>query len=725
MAMVKPIGKQSAGTGGLSNSLGAARGLLRGQLWIRPIIAALILGVLGWYMNGVIEGALHKQLGNQLQTILDADVESLRIWIREQEIDAELMVAAAPLLPAVAELTEIQHGPQGGLLQSKRQAELRAYLQPRLKHYGYSGYFLVSPALRVIAANDDAAIGKQLDGARADFYRNVLGGRSAVTRPYRSPLLLPDERGELKTGLPTIFTAAPVRDSEGRPVAALGLRIPEHEFSKILQIARAGETGDTFAFDKNGLFLSHSRFDDALRRVGLLADLPDVRSMLTLEVRDPQVNMMAGERPTVTRAEQPLTRMAAAAVTGTSGVDVAGYRDYRGVPVIGAWTWLPEFDFGVATEIDVAEAYRPLFILRTTFWVLFGLLILGAVAIFAFTIVLARQRHRMEKAERKISQLGQYTLEEKIGAGGMGSVYRASHAFLRRPTAIKMLNADMANEGILKRFEREVQLTSQLNHPNTIAVYDYGRTPDGVFYYAMEYLDGISLEDLVTLEGPLPERRVINILQQVCGSLAEAHAIGLIHRDIKPANVIVTRRAGIADFVKVLDFGLVKVIDAGEEAKLTQANVTVGTPYYISPEAVERPETITAAADIYAIGAVGYFLLTGSPVFAGSTVMEICMKHVRAVPEAPSKRRGHPLSAGIEGVILRCLAKAPRDRPPSAQALMEELAQCEAAPGWTHADAEAWWSDFKRPGGTQPVKLDTDMLLTTPDLSRHPPSAGD
>jgi serine/threonine protein kinase len=233
-------------------------------------------------------------------------------------------------------------------------------------------------------------------------------------------------------------------------------------------------------------------------------------------------------------------------------------------------------------------------------------------------------------------------------------------------------------------------------------VYDYGRTPEGVFYYAMEYLEGIDLEELVKQVGPLPEGRVLNILRQVCGSLAEAHEVGLIHRDVKPANIILTTRAGIPDFVKVLDFGLVKAADADELGKLTQANVTVGTPYYMSPEAVDRPDTITALSDIYAIGGVGYYLLTGTPVFSGRTVMEICMKHVRAIPEPPSKRLGRAVTPGVEALILRCLAKAPGDRPPSARALMEELTRCEPSQPWTQADAEAWWATFRKPAGSGP-----------------------
>jgi serine/threonine protein kinase len=225
----------------------------------------------------------------------------------------------------------------------------------------------------------------------------------------------------------------------------------------------------------------------------------------------------------------------------------------------------------------------------------------------------------------------------------------------------------------------------------------------------MEYLEGINLEDLVKKCGPLPEGRVMDILQQVCGSLAEAHDIGLIHRDIKPANIVLISRAGLADFVKVLDFGLVKAVNADEAAKLTQANVTVGTPHYLSPEAVERPDSITVLSDIYAIGAVGYFLLTGTPVFAGKTVMEICMKHTRTMPEPPSVRLGRPVSPGLESLLLRCLAKNPKDRPPSARALAELLDRLEPDKSWTRIDAEAWWAAFTRPEGAGAERASTTV----------------
>src|SRR6266853_3170950 len=211
--------------------------------------------------------------------------------------------------------------------------------------------------------------------------------------------------------------------------------------------------------------------------------------------------------------------MAKSATTGGAGVDVDGYRDYRGVPVVGAWTWLEVYGMGIATESDVEEAYRPLYVLRFAVWGLLGLLAVSAAVIYVFLVVVQRLERSARKAALKAKKLGQYALGEKIGGGANGMVYHAQHAMLRRPVAVKLLNLDKTHDTAIARFEREVQLTSHLNHPNTITIYDYGRTPEGIFYYAMEYLEGISLEDLVSRHGPLPEARAVHLLRQVCGSL--------------------------------------------------------------------------------------------------------------------------------------------------------------------------------------------------------------
>jgi eukaryotic-like serine/threonine-protein kinase len=303
----------------------------------------------------------------------------------------------------------------------------------------------------------------------------------------------------------------------------------------------------------------------------------------------------------------------------------------------------------------------------------------------------------------RVKRLGQYTLETMIGAGGMGMVYRASHAMLRRPTAIKLLPPDRAGEASLARFEREVQLTAQLSHPNTVAIYDYGRTPDGVFYYAMEYLDGINLEDLVREHGPQPPGRVAAILDQVCGALAEAHGRGLVHRDIKPANIILTERGGEPDVAKVVDFGLVKPFAAGDPGiTLATSTILTGTPLYLSPEAMTTPEAADPRSDLYALGAVGYFLLTGHPVFEGETVFAVLRHHLNTEPTPPSQRTSQTIPPDFEALVLQCLNKRVEDRPASAGALRAALRRCTGLARWTSEDAAAWWRTFRATERRQP-----------------------
>jgi len=320
-------------------------------------------------------------------------------------------------------------------------------------------------------------------------------------------------------------------------------------------------------------------------------------------------------------------------------------------------------------------------------------------------------RRELQQARR----LGQYTLEAKLGEGGMGIVYRASHAMMRRPTAIKLLSSTAASSEQVARFEREVQETARLTHPNTITIFDYGRTPEGVFYYVMELLDGATAEAVVKSTGPMSPTRVVHVLRGVCGSLEEAHGIGLIHRDIKPANIFLCSQGGRPDVPKVLDFGLVKEVGGEADAGLTVVGTVAGTPLYMAPEMITRPGAVDARADLYAVGAVGYFLLTGKHVFEGATAMEICGHHLHSKPQPPSERLGSSLPPDLEALILDCLRKEPNLRPQSAAALAERLEACDGVRPWTVQNAREWWDEYGHLFAGQP----TDGTVPSRTIAVH------
>jgi len=317
----------------------------------------------------------------------------------------------------------------------------------------------------------------------------------------------------------------------------------------------------------------------------------------------------------------------------------------------------------------------------------FWMAIASTIAMFG-SYKLAELRQQVDEARR----LGQYRLIRKIGEGGMGEVFLAEHLMLKQPCAIKLIRPELAaNRTAMHRFEREVRAISRLKHWNTVQIYDYGYADDGTFYFAMEYLPGFTLDQLVAQSGPLPPARVIHFLRQICAALREAHAMQLVHRDIKPANVIACVRGGEFDVAKLLDFGMVRQVGRDALADtVTSDGAVVGTPAYMSPEQIHGDQDLDARSDIYSVGAVGYYLLTGAPPFERDTAVKVHVAHVSEAP-APVRERRPDVSADVEAVIMRCLAKAPGDRYASAAQLDEALGRCEAAGRWTAADAEAWW----------------------------------
>jgi serine/threonine protein kinase len=323
-------------------------------------------------------------------------------------------------------------------------------------------------------------------------------------------------------------------------------------------------------------------------------------------------------------------------------------------------------------------------------------------------------------------RLGSYELVEKLGEGGMGEVWRARHGSLARPAAVKVIRPEILGARsagdtakILARFEREAQSTASLRSPNTVALYDFGRTSDGTIYYVMELLGGVDLDTLVQRYGPQPAERVVHLLTQVCHSLREAHGMGLIHRDIKPENLQVTLQSGDFDVVKVLDFGLVKRIDDNKDEKVTGELAMLGTPAYVAPEQAVGKGGVDERTDLYALGCVAYYLLTGRFVFSGQTPMEVVLGHVHKEPEPPSQRTHLDVPPELERLIMDLLAKDPSARPASATEVARRLAEVPLATPWSASRAETWWRE-NMPEAIDRCRATAQVIGTTPATEASP-----
>ena len=330
-------------------------------------------------------------------------------------------------------------------------------------------------------------------------------------------------------------------------------------------------------------------------------------------------------------------------------------------------------------------------------------LIAACISIFA-----AHTIHGARTSAFQARRLAQYRLIDLIGEGGMGRVYKAEHLLLKRSCAIKLIQPDKnADARALRRFEREVRATAQLTHPHTVQVYDYGQTNEGIFFFAMELLPGMNLGELIKKTGPLPPDRSVHFLIQVSDALREAHEVGLIHRDIKPGNIFISERGGIRDYTKLLDFGVVREVKVDPSLSQT-AMMIAGTPSFMAPEQATHPEQTDARSDIYSLGMVGYYMLTGELPFKGKNPIQIMMAQVNQTPTPPSAiQTGIP--ADVEAIILKCLEKNPENRIPSAAQLRDDLLACKCSRDWTATLASQWWKEQQPTTSTAAGSADTKI----------------
>ncbi len=629
------------------------------------VVSALLLA-LGYWTYLAVESSLRGLRSAALASMLEAEAKTLSLWIENHKTDIRRIARDPEVREHVVALSRIANRPgaeTADYCSAPARRPLVARLSALLEEQGAVTFNAVDPHQRVIASRFPEYCGSRLSAEA--FERDlvpVFRGETRFVRPYRVHERLEAAPPAASLERPVTWVETPVRDGNGEIIAALAFgEYADGEFAAILSAARTGETGEAYAFDRAGNLLSPGRFGSGTT---------------------------------------PLAQRAASAA---HGVLLDAYRGYHGAEVIGAWRWLADHDFGVAVEMGAAEAYAPLRYLNIAFGVVFGALVIAVFAALASALSVLRLRR--ELGGRRI---GPYRLTRRIGEGGAAAIYLAEHDFLKRPTAVKLLKPAGMTDVMIARFEREVQLASSLSHPNTIEIFDYGRTRNGLLYYAMEYLDGLTVSEVVARSGALPVGRCIHILRQVCGALAEAHGKGIIHRDISPDNIMVCRYAGQYDFVKILDYGLVKQMAPRANTRdLTRGLRLVGTPLYMAPERLRDAADVDARADIYAVGAVAFLMLTGRRLFESADDLELSTKILNDEPPRTSQAAPQPVPLELDLIVTSCLEKKRDLRPQRVADLAEAFEALALEHRWTQTEAEAWWR------GTALARDDAQQSLGT------------
>ena len=658
----------------------ARRVRLRRILALATLAITIVLGAIGWWTHHSVELSMRATRGDALKSVLDSEAQSLRVWIDDQKISVSRLTRdrqLRALIESVAQDTIRGSGNDCNSAQTRRLVEL---LEEALAGAGTAAVNVVIASGEIIASNfaEYCGLRYRQDALDREF-STAFGGESQFIPPHLDSDRLQDSPPSPSLNQPLIWIRSPVRDGIGQVIAVIGVAyLAEAQFSTILAAARAGASDEVYAFDRDGVMLSSSRFEPELQEYALLPKGSSAVGQLVL--RAPRTD------------ESARTRLVEAALASNrddeaaSGMLLDPYPGYLANRVVGGWRWMAEDDFFIAIEMSAAEAYAPLETLDTVFAIVFGVMIFAVcVALFFwFTAVLIR-------AEVEKDRMGPYWLSERIGEGGIGNVYLARHDLLKRPSAVKLLKPTRATDEMTARFRREAKLASQLTHPNMIDIYDYGIGVDGTLFYAMELLEGDTVGELVVRSGPMPVARAVHLMRQVCAGLAEAHGKGLVHRDISITNIMACLYGGEYDFAKILDFGLVKSMVEEQSQTITRAIRILGTVQYMAPERLHDPAGVDVRADVYAVGGVLFFLISGRRMFEVEDTVALTSRVINEVPQRLSEAAEQPIPPELDDLVAACLEKERDKRPSSILEVKEVLDRIAESERWNQSDARAAW----------------------------------
>ena len=663
----------------------ARRVRLRRMLALTTLAGTLVLGAIGWWTHHKVELSMHATRAAAFQSVIDSEAQSLRVWIDDQKLNVRRLARDRQLREELIAAIRDTAAGSANYCASQNAHQLIAQLDDALAGTGAVNFNVVIPSGQIVVSNVAEYCGLRYRAKTFEKdFAPAFGGETRFVPPRHDAANLEGAPQTLPHDRPLLWIQAPIRDDADDVIAVLAVgHVAEEQFSTILAAARAGATDEVYVFNREGVMLSKSRFEATLVERAVLPKGTSAVGRLVL--RSPNTE------------ESSRTRLVEAALASptdqddTSGMLLDPYPGYLATQVVGGWRRLAEDDIFIAIEMDAEEAYAPLEALDTIFAVVFGVLALAVViALFYwFTAVLIR-------AEVEKDRMGPYWLGERIGEGGVGNVYHARHDLLKRPSAVKLLKPTRATDEMTARFRREAKLASQLTHPNMIEIYDYGVGIDSTLFYAMELLEGDTVGEIVVRGGAMPVARVVHLMRQVCAGLAEAHDKGLVHRDISITNIMACLYGGEYDFVKILDFGLVKSVVNEQSQIITRAVRILGTVQYMAPERLHNPADVDVRADVYAVGGVTFFLLSGRRMFEVEDTMALTSHVINEVPPRLSEVAPQPIPPELDELVAACLEKDRESRPASILAVKEVLDRIAEQHRWTQSDAKSAWNAWHK-----------------------------
>ncbi|TWU04899.1 serine/threonine protein kinase [Stieleria varia] len=654
-----------------------------GWLWFAALLPTALVG---WWTYHQVNESLQNAIGNELNGVANSVSISVDQFLSDKAKLTESWARQPVIRQSVMELLEIAKQPDANAkLKTAEQNDLILHQLQELSGRENVKFVVWAPAGKILASwlPDRADVGGSIAPSGAANLNRAMRGETVLFGPE----ILRDESNGFvpETSVPVMAEIVPVRDDDNEVVAVMLVRGfgMFADFDRLFRQAAEAGGLDVYAVSRDGTMITNSPQASVLAAQGVLA-AKESEIAAQLRVSDPGVELTRGSSKG-NRMAQALTYAAAGASSGQENLQLSPYRNYAGIPVVGAWRWQPRWQIGMVIERSAKSAFSTARIVR------FGFLMLGALLSVTAFIAATQIAKRTALAQAATHPLNRYELLSELGSGGMGVVYKARHKQLGRDAALKVLRSDRQNRDDRLRFDREAKLAASLSNPHTVTIYDYGRSDEDEAFCVMEFLTGITLYDVVSRSGHQYFGRVLFILRQICDSLGEAHALELVHRDIKPQNVMLSFDPSVGDWAVVFDFGLAKPLTPDAGSYQTAETIWAGTPMYMAPERYREPNKIDPRSDIYSVGCIAYYLLSGRPPFIECDPESLFALVLTEQPISIATHRDESVPDDINEMVAKCMAKSVDDRFSSIDELAARLDELRQQYSWTVHEAAGWW----------------------------------